>query len=273
MLPKRNWTEMTWEDFSGSDTRRWIAILPLAATEQHGPQLPLGTDAYIAEAYLDRVRRLIPPALPIVFLPAQKIGQSDEHLAYPGTLTFSSATVIRAWIEIGESVRRAGLSKLVLVTSHGGNVAAMDIVARELRVRHGMLVVTCGWHRFGYPDGLFDVAERRHGIHAGDIETSLILAGRGDTARPERAANAPPASVAMESEFHWLNSSRPAGFGWMTQDLHTSGAVGDATLATAAKGDAALDHGARAFLELLHEIDRFDLDRLKAGPLGGNNPP
>ncbi len=267
MLPKRDWAEMTWQDFTAADTRRWIAVLPLAATEQHGPHLPLGVDAVIADAYLGRVRDLLPPELPVTFLPMQKIGQSDEHLAYPGTLTLSVAAVIRAWTEIGESVHRAGVVKLVLVTSHGGNVQAMDLVARDLRARLRMLVVTCGWHRFGYPEGLFEAAERRHGIHGGDIETSLMLAGKGETVRMDKAANAPPASVAIEREFKWLNFHRPAGFGWMTQDLHGSGAVGDASAATAQKGEAALAHGARAFVELLHDIDRFDLARFKQGPL------
>ena len=85
----------------------------------------------------------------------QRIGVSAEHLSYPGTLTFSAATAIAAWTEIGESLARAGVRKLVLVTSHGGNVAAMEIVARDLRTRLGMLAVTVGWHRFGYPDGAF----------------------------------------------------------------------------------------------------------------------
>src|SRR5215472_18749015 len=153
MLPKREWIEMTYSDFSATDRSRWIAVLPLAATEQHGPHLPLGVDGFIADTYLARVRPLVPQGLPVTFLPVQRIGQSDEHVAYPGTLTLSAATVIRAWTEIGESVARAGVKKLVLVTSHGGNVSAMEIVARDLRVRLGMLVVTVGWHRFGYPDG------------------------------------------------------------------------------------------------------------------------
>jgi creatinine amidohydrolase len=267
MLPKREWAEMTWADFGAADTARWIAVLPLAATEQHGPHLPLGVDSFIAEAYLARARELVPADLPVTFLPIQRIGQSDEHVAFPGTLTLSAATVIRAWTEIGESVARAGVRKLVLVTSHGGNVSAMEIVARDLRVRHGMLVVTVGWHRFGYPDGAFDAEERRHGIHGGDIETSLMLAGRGDTVRMENAEAAIPVTVAMQEEFRWLGAFRPAGFGWMTQDLHASGTVGDASSATAEKGKAALAHGAKGFVELLREVDRFDLARLKDGPL------
>ena len=266
MLPKREWAEMTWTDFTASDTARWIAVLPLAATEQHGPHLPLGVDSFIAEAYLSRVRALVPEGLPVSFLPVQKIGQSDEHVAFPGTLTFSGATVIRAWTEIGESVARAGVRKLVLVTSHGGNVAAMEMVARDLRVRLGMMVVTVGWHRFGYPHDTFGAEERRHGIHGGDIETSLMLAHRGDSVRMDKAESPIPLTVAMEREFKWLGAFRPAGFGWMTQDLHPSGAVGDASLATSEKGEAALAHGASGFVQLLTEVDRFDLALLKDGP-------
>jgi creatinine amidohydrolase len=261
--------EMTWTDLAESDTRRWIAVLPVAAVEQHGPHLPLGVDSYIAESYLARVHELVPAELPVSFLPVQKIGQSDEHIAYPGTLSLSAETIIRSYTEIGESLHRVGLRKLVIVTSHGGNVSAMDIVARDLRVRHRMLVVTAAWHRFGYPPGTFDRAEQHHGIHAGDVETSLMLAGCGDTVRMDSAANAVAATVGMAEDFKWLSAFRPVGFGWMTQDLHGSGALGDATLATAAKGEAALRHGAQGLVELLGDVDRFDLSRLADGPLDG----
>ena len=267
-LPKRDWMEMTWQDIAGAGeaTARWIAVLPLAAVEQHGPHLPLGVDTFIAEAYLAQVRKVLPDVLPVCFLPVQRIGVSVEHIAYPGTLTLSAATAIGAWTAIGESLARAGLRKLVLVTSHGGNVAAMELVARDLRARLGMLAVTVGWHRFGYPDDAFSSEEKRHGIHGGDIETSLMLAAKAETVRMEKAPNATPATVGMAREFKWLGAYRPAGFAWMTQDLHPSGAVGDATLASAAKGDAALTRGAEAFVELLGEVDRFDLERLRQGP-------
>jgi creatinine amidohydrolase len=263
-LPKRDWADMTAQDLAaGVDKTRWIAVLPLTAVEQHGPHLPLEVDVIIAEAYLARARKMIPAELPVTFLPLQPLGLSQEHVAFPGTRTLSAEAAIGAWTEIGESLHRAGLRKLLLMTSHGGNTAVMDIVARDLRVRNAMLVVTCGWHRFGYPDGLFSAEEQRHGIHGGEIETSLMLAARPDAVQMEKADNFVPATVAMEKEFRWLRASRPAGFGWMTQDLHPSGAVGNAKAATAAKGEAALDHGATAFVELLREIDRFDLARLR----------
>jgi creatinine amidohydrolase len=266
-LPKHHWMDMTWQDIAGAATGRWIAVLPLAAVEQHGPHLPLGVDTYIAEAYLARVEKILPPELPVTFLPVQRVGISAEHLSFPGTLTLSAQTAIAAWTELGDSLARSGVRKLVLVTSHGGNVAAMEIVARDLRTRLGMLAVTVGWHRFGYPDGAFGSEEKKHGIHGGDIETSLMLAAQPDTVRMDKAENATPASIAMAREFKWLSAYRPAGFAWMTQDLNPSGSLGDARQATAAKGEASLMQGAQAFVELLHEVDRFDLARLREGPL------
>ncbi|HXY90361.1 MAG TPA: creatininase family protein [Xanthobacteraceae bacterium] len=267
MAPKRFWTEMTWEDFRDGDPGGWIAVLPVAAVEQHGPHLPLGVDGFIAEGYLARTRTLLPSALPVTFLPLQFVGKSDEHLAFPGTLTLSAESAIRAWTEIGESVHRAGVEKIVIVSSHGGNSPIIDIVARNLRVRFGMLAVTTSWHRLGYPKGLFSDEELLHGIHAGEIETSLMLAIKTETVRG-KMPNAKPSTIEMEREFKHLRAGHPAGFAWMTQDLHASGAAGNAAAATLDKGEAALDFGARAFVALLEDVHRFDLARLKEGPLG-----
>jgi creatinine amidohydrolase len=244
-----------------------IAVLPVAAVEQHGPHLPVGVDTYIAEAYLARVRALLPQDTQAVILPVQSVGASDEHKAFPGTLTLSPETALRAFIEIGASVTRAGIKKLVIINSHGGNLAIIDLAARQLRVRHGMLAVHASWGRFGYPDGLFGQSERTHGIHGGDIETSIMLAAYPQLVRREKIADFRPTTYAMERDYAWLRADFPAGFGWMTQDLHASGAVGDAALATAEKGEAALDHGARAFVALLKDVAMFDLRGLASGPL------
>jgi creatinine amidohydrolase len=264
--PKRDWMEMTWEDFAAPDRARWVAVLPVAAVEQHGPHLPLGVDTYIAEAYLARVRALIPAALPAVFLPVQAVGASDEHRDFPGTLTLSAKTMIEVVAEIGASVRRASLRKLVVVTSHGGNLNAIDVAALDLRVRDGMFVVTTAWHLMGYPEGLFTAQEIAHGIHAGDIETSLMLASRPEAVHDSRAGNFASSAIKRVGQPRWLGVDKPASFAWMIQDLNRSGAAGDATLASAEKGQAALDHGARAFIDLLGEVDRFDLASLRKGP-------
>src|ERR1043165_3142654 len=222
-----DWLSLTTEEFSAAR----IAVLPVAAVEQHGPHLPVGTDTYIAEAYLARVRALLPEDPAVAFLPVQQVGASDEHRAFRGTLTLSPQTALATFIEIGESVHRAGIDKLIIINSHGGNIALIDLAARQLRVRLGMLAVHASWDRFGYPKGLFSEAERTHGIHGGDIETSIMLAAYPDLVRREKIANFIPAPHARGKEYEHLRADFPVGFGWMTQDLNASGAVGDASLA------------------------------------------
>lgn len=257
----RFWLDLTTEDFRERDMSRTIAVLPVAAVEQHGPHLPVGVDTFIAKGYLARVMTRLPDDLDVLFLPVQTIGKSNEHLAFPGTLSLSAATVIRAWTEIGECVFRAGCRKLVIVNSHGGNIAPIDILARELRVRLGMLVVSAAWHRLGYPDGLFSAEELLHGIHGGEIETSLMLAFQPDLVRMDKAADFVPRTVTMAEEFAHLRAMQPAGFGWMAQDLHQSGAMGNAAAADAERGEASAEHGAEAFIALLRDVDRFSLHK------------
>jgi creatinine amidohydrolase len=266
MTPSRDWTAIHWPDIAREDAARWIAVLPLAATEQHGPHLPLRTDVLIAEAYLKRVRELLPQQLPATFLPIEEIGISTEHTDYPGTLTISADAALKKWAGIGESVAHTGIRKLVIVTSHGGNSAAMTIVAQDLRAQHGLLAVTTAWSRLSAPEGLFTAEELRHGIHGGAVETSIMLARYPDEVRKEAIANFRPLSVAMEKEYRWLSTHRPAPLAWQAQDLHPSGAAGDATQASAEKGALLLDRGARAFCELLADVDNFDVMKLAKGP-------
>ncbi|MGC2779364.1 MAG: creatininase family protein [Bradyrhizobium sp.] len=266
-LPPRDWTELHWPTIGTPETARWIAVLPLAATEQHGPHLPLGTDVYIAEAYLAGVRALLPAELPATFLPVQPVGISTEHVDYPGTLSLPTDVALRSWQAIGESVARAGIRKLVIVTSHGGNSAAMTLVAQDLRASHRMLVVTTSWSRFGVPDGLFSADELRHGIHGGAVETSIMLARHPALIRSGAIADFPSSGAEMEKTNRVLSTQRPAPLAWQTQDLNASGAVGDATQASADKGERVLDHGARAFCALLEDVDNFDVNGLGGGPL------
>jgi len=265
-VPPRDWTDIRWPDVTADEAARWIAVLPLAATEQHGPHLPLETDVMIGEAYLARLRALLPAAIPATFLPIQKVGISTEHTDFPGTQTLPTDVALRQWMALGEEVARKGIRKLVMVTSHGGNSAAMMLVAQDLRAKHQMLAVTTSWSRFGVPDGLFSAEELRHGIHGGAVETSIMLARYPHSVRREVIADFRPTTIAIEKDFRWLSTQRPAPFAWQVQDLHPSGAVGDATQGSAEKGERLLDHGARAFCELLEDVDNFDVKRLAAGP-------
>jgi len=266
LLPPRDWTAIHWPDIAARNCEQWIAVLPLAATEQHGPHLPLGTDVMIAQAYLARVHELLPQNLPVTFLPLQPVGISTEHVDYPGTLTLPTDVALRSWMALGESVARAGLKKLIMVTSHGGNNAAMTLVAQELRATHGLLAVTTSWSRFGVPDGLFDADELRHGVHGGAVETSIMLARFAEHVRKDKLADFRPSSVAIEKDYRWLSTQRPAPFAWQAQDLHPSGAIGNATKASADKVEQLLDHGAREFIALLQDVDKFDVKALSNTP-------
>jgi creatinine amidohydrolase len=204
----------------------------------------------------------LPDDLSILILPTQAVGKSNEHIRSPGTLTLSAETATRVWTEIGESVHRAGLRKLVMVNSHGGNVDVLNVVARELRVRLGMLAVACAWTRFGRPAGLYSDEELAVGIHAGDVETSLMLHFRPDLVRMGKAKNFVPATIQIAKEFDYLRPTGYIAFGWIAQDLNADGACGDASLATAEKGRLTAEHQAEAFIKLLRDVTRFSLARL-----------
>jgi creatinine amidohydrolase len=262
MLPRRLWQEMTTLDFRSADVSRWIAVLPVAAIEQHGPHLPVYTDTCIAEGMIRRAVELLPDDLPVTFLPVAPIGKSNEHISSPGTVTSTWETTTKLWLDIGDSVERAGIRKLIVMNSHGGNVPMVDIVARELRVRHDMLVVATAWSRFGHPQGISAPEEALYGIHGGDIETSLMLHLRPDLVRMEKAEDFRSNQLSFIKEFKHLRAHGLVQFGWKAQDLNPHGAVGNATAATAEKGKAVLDHQARAFVELCRDVHAFDVGRL-----------
>lgn len=263
MLPRRHWHEMTTLEFGADDVGRWIAVLPVAAIEQHGPHLPIYTDTCIAEGLIRRSIELLPDDLPVTFLPVQAIGKSNEHISSPGTITASWETTTRLWLEIGDSVHRAGLGKLIVMNSHGGNVPMVDIVARELRVRHGMLVVATAWSRFGHPPDLFGPEEGLYGIHGGDLETSIMLHLRPDLVHMDRARNFRSNQEDFATRFDRLRAHGPIQFGWKAEDLNPEGAVGNAAAASAEKGKAVVEHQAQAFVELARDVDGFDQGRLR----------
>ena len=264
---RRLWVEMTTKDFQETDMSGVIAVLPVAAIEQHGPHLPVEVDAAINRGVVARAMELLPPELPVTFLPAMPVGKSNEHISYPGTLTLSAETLIRLWTEIGESVARAGVRKLVLFNSHGGQPQIADIVARELRVRRDMFVVTASTYSLGRLAGLFPDSELKHGIHGGSVETSIMMHLHPDLVRRDELANFRPSSLDMEGEYEILTPEGRIGFGWETQDLSLPGACGDATDADADRGKQLVEHAATRFVKLLDEIHRYPLSALRAGPL------
>lgn len=270
--PSRFWAELSTADFEQLDRARAIAVLPVAATEQHGPHLPLSVDTDLVEGVVAAALPELASDLPVLFLPTQALGLSPEHARFPGTLTLRAETVIRLWTEIGESVAAAGVKKLVLFNAHGGQVSVMDIVARDLRARFGLLVYSVSWFNLPLLDAQgadvnarFSAQEHRFGIHAGEIETSMMLALRPDLVRMQLAQDFRSKAQDRAARFPILGNGRSAKLGWQMQDYHPAGAVGNAAAATAEKGQALLDAAGRALARLLAEIDRLPPDTLSPG--------
>ncbi len=246
-------------DFAGGALSDAVAILPVAAVEQHGPHLPLGTDAIINEGVIAAALGLIEPPVRALVLPAQVIGTSHEHRAFPGTLTLDAPSLIGVWTAIGECVARAGLRKLLIFNSHGGQSGLPEIVAVDLRTRLGMAVAWASPGAFGTPAGLVDPVESAHGLHGGLKETAMLLHLRPDLVRSAALQDFGSAGVAMERDFTWLRATGRTGFGWQTQDLNPSGAVGNAAAATAEIGAALVAHAGQGLAQLIADLARFEL--------------
>jgi creatinine amidohydrolase len=258
-LVSRFWADLTTQEFDQLDKARTIAVLPVAATEQHGPHLSVSVDTDLLEGVIHAALPHLAPELSVLFLPTQSIGFSPEHQAFAGTLSLSAATVIRLWTELGESVANSGVQKLVLLNSHGGNVGLLDVVARDLRARLNMLVYSVSW--FNLPLGaaveqMFTAHEHRFGIHAGQIETAMMLALKPERVRMDFAENFASASEERAQQFEILGNGKSAKLGWQIQDYNPAGAVGNALVATAEQGHAVLQAAGLALAKLLAEIDQ-----------------
>jgi creatinine amidohydrolase len=265
-LPRRYWSHMTSKHFSQLDHERVIAVLPVGAIEQHGPHLPVSVDSCIIDGIIERAIPLLPDDLPVTVLPTLAIGKSNEHDQYPGTLTYSSETLIHMWMEVGASVAAAGIRKLVLFYSHGGQISVMDIVGRDLRIKHNMIVVSSNWFALGLPAGMFGADELKHGIHGGELETSMMLALAPEQVDMSEAQHFHSLTEQLAHDYRLLSLAPGGKLSWQIQDLNPLGACGDASNASAEKGEQVLDFVARRFIELLQEIDRLPLSILAQRP-------
>jgi creatinine amidohydrolase len=263
MIATRRWQDLTTVDFESLDPEKTVAVLPVGAVEQHGPHLPVATDALVAQAVAEAAVAAADDRLPILLLPTMPVGKSNEHIDFPGTLTLPAETLIALWRELGESVARSGIRKMLFINAHGGQPQVMEIVARELRVRQEMLCVTSSWWHMGTPEGLIPPDEARHGIHGGMVETSLILHLAPDLVHMDKAENFTPVMAEIASDHEKLTYVGGVGIGWQAQDIHPAGVAGDATKATPEIGKAVFDHVIAGYARLLAEISEYPLSRIK----------
>ena len=252
------WAQYKTTEFDDIDPQKTIAVLPTAAIEQHGPHLPVGVDALINQGMLETACARMHGDLDIRILPLQAVGKSNEHLHAKGTLTLPVELAIQLWVEIGLSVARAGVRKMAIVNSHGGNLDIISIVSRELRVRANMLVGKCQWSSFGVPDGLYPAEELKYGIHGGDVETSLMLHFHPDLVDMSKAKHFHSSAEDLAPDAA-LMPTGPTSYGWIASDLNKEGTVGNAAIATAEKGAATAAWQAAGFISFLREMRERDI--------------
>lgn len=260
------WWDLTALDFAQLEMQNIVAVLPVGAVEQHGPHLPVKVDTAISDGIIKEAVSHMADDFPVLVLPTLSIGKSDEHIDYPGTLTISAQTLAQLWFEVAQSVHRAGVRKIVFVNAHGGQPQIMEVVCRRLRIELGMMAVGCAWYSVTEMADLFNAHELKHGIHAGEVETSIMLYLHGDRVDMAHAKNWESLSVGLEKKAGMLTPEGAVSFGWQAQDLHPSGACGNAAAADVARGEVLVKRASSSILKLLEEVAEFSMDHFANTP-------
>lgn len=260
------WEELTSAEVGALGREDPVAVLPLAAVEQHGPHLPLSTDIEIGRGILEAAFARLPDGFPLRVLPVQSVGASAEHESYPGTLSLGPEHLVRTICRIGGAVRRAGVRRLVLFNSHGGNRAAMEIAGLRLRRRCGLLVVRTSYPDLAPPDAAgIDPHEVRHGLHGGLVETSMMVHLRPDLVRALPTGGGPSLGEDLERAGSPIAPGGPAAFSWLAEDLAPAGVTGEAGNALAESGRLLVDHYGAALAGVIEAARAFPLERLGEG--------
>jgi creatinine amidohydrolase len=259
-MPFSFWADLNHTAFRDSALADAVAIVPVGAIEQHGPHLPLSTDAVLAEEMAREIASRVVDARVLV-LPAVAYGKSDEHLGYQGTVSLDAETLIAILNQIGRSIARAGVRRVVFLNAHGGNVPVLQIVIRRLRVELGLFCVAAGWVSMGFPEGVVSPREAQEGIHGGLVETAAMLHFRPDLVDMSKARHFVPASAEVARSNEVLRLMGPVSAGWSIEDLHADGAAGDASAATPEIGARIVEHAAIRYARLIEEVARHDLPR------------
>ncbi len=260
--PHRYFPYLTWTDIdSMPDKENVVIIQPIGAIEQHGPHLPIAVDAAISLGVLGKAFEKLNTNVPAFALPCLYYGKSNEHWSFPGTITLSATTLLTLIQEIAESLYRSGFRKLVLMNSHGGQPQVMEIAARDIHQQYTDFLVFpfFTWRVPHNAAELFSGYELEYGIHAGDVETSIMLSLLPEQVKIERAVREYPQGL-PENSLLTMEGKLP--FAWLTKELTKSGVMGDATNASKEKGDRLLESVANGWVQAIIDVYRFRQPKL-----------
>jgi creatinine amidohydrolase len=259
----RWWSELTSSQVAALDRDATVAVLPLAAIEQHGPHLPLSTDLDIGLGILEAAFRALNDGTNALALPPQAVGTSMEHEGVPGTLGMAPGLLEESLMELGASLARSGIRRLVIHNSHGGNTSTVNQAGLRLRSTLDMLVIKASYFRFPRPSHVdLSPEEWSHGLHGGAVETAMMLHLRPDLVHTQEIRDFPSTGADMNDSLHHVRPEGYAPFAWMATDLNPDGVTGDARLASAEMGSALVLHYGTILAEIIEDAARFPLDRL-----------
>lgn len=259
----KDWMSLTTEDFSDLKGRDPLGILLVGSIEQHGPHLPVATDSMIGEGLLERSFEHVPTENCIIKLPSLFVGSSPEHGDFPGTISYPPEILVSMVVEIGRQVKTCGIRRLLVVNSHGGNSASLDIASMKLRSEFQLLVVKVDYFRLARPKQIdFPDCEWSYGLHGGALETSMMLTLEPDLVKMGDLKNNTSWMEELAVKHRRLGKDRAVSLYWMASDLNESGAVGDATLASSEKGKVLVEYYSRCLSEVMMDVGEMDLTRL-----------
>lgn len=251
----------TWQEIDRLD-RSTVVVAPFGAMEQHGPHLPVQTDSLIAAAIAQRVDEALGGKL--LIMPVLWAGYSPHHMDFAGSITVSASSFIQNAVEMVGSLAHSGFSRFLLLNAHGGNRAALDIAASELRFRHPDAMFASATYWSVAARELAKLRESDSGGmgHACELETSIVLALAPELVRIElaRADGAWPCSEFLG---HDMLESGCAGLALSFAELTKTGTNGDPTSATAVKGEAFLSAIVRRLSDLIRQMQSGEFARLK----------
>ncbi|BAY18781.1 creatininase [Anabaenopsis circularis NIES-21] len=259
--PERFFPYLTWTDIQDMPNKENVVIIqPVGAIEQHGPHLPLIVDAAISVGVLGKALTKLDANIPAYSLPTLYYGKSNEHWHFPGTITLSSETLTATIMEVGESIYRAGFRKFVLMNSHGGQPQIMQMAARDLHVKYDDFLIfpLFTWRAPNITKELLTPKEAKLGMHAGDAETSIMLAILPQQVKLEKAVAEYPPEQPESTLISW-EGQLPVS--WTTRDISKSGVIGDATTATKEKGDRILESVSDGWVQVIQDIYVFKLPK------------
>lgn len=229
---------------------RTLVILPTAAIEQHGYHLPVGVDSILGQAFLEATLRKLDPGLRVLVAPPITFGKSNEHEGFPGTISISAKSLRRLLLALVRQLHDLGFRFFAVLNTHGGNSATVVYTLREIQSTFG---VRAGMLSSGFTPPLSDI-ERDFGFHAGEWESSLMMAAAPALVRFERAVCEYPARPDDPGELRPENA--PAIASWISSDISRSGTMGDATAATVEKGRLWMEEWSAGLARQISELAR-----------------